>query len=229
MCAATGLVLLSHRSGISLSRLFRSGLEHKQLKRSALLVLPLIIAAIASVWVIYLPLSYVAPAVTEFVLNVHVVIMSDGAYPLLANVINALYLIVLVPAVEEFVFRGLLLNRWAVKWGWPRAILASSVVFGIFHFNFLGAILFGYAMSILYLETRSLLAPTLVHALNNFLVLTLDTGETMFRGPDYAYSVADFRSEWWVGAVCLAIALPWGYRFLRSTWAPSAWCDLYNA
>lgn len=145
VCAATGLVLLSRRFGISLSRLFRSGLERKQLKRSALLVLPLLIASIASVWVIYLPLSYVAPGVTEFVLSQHLVIMSDGAYPLLANVINALYLIVLVPAVEEFVFRGLLLNRWAVKWGGPRAILASSVVFGIFHFNILGAILFGYA------------------------------------------------------------------------------------
>ncbi len=230
VCAATGLVLLSSRSGISLSRLFRSGLEHKQLKRSALLVPPLLIAMLASTWVVYLPLSYFAPRfVTEVVLSERVVIWSDGTYPLLANVMNALSLIVIAPVVEEFIFRGLLLNRWVVKWGGPRAILASSVLFGIVHVEILGHILFGYAMSILYLETRSLLAPILAHALNNFLALTLDFIETMWRGPDYIYTVTDFRSEWWVGAVCLAIALPWGYRFLRSTWAPSTWRDPYNA
>src|SRR5258708_17715443 len=43
--------------------------------------------------------------------------------------------VIFAPLAEELVFRGFLLNLWMARWGtWP-AILISSVLFGLYHFE----------------------------------------------------------------------------------------------
>jgi sodium transport system permease protein len=79
--------------------------------------------------------------------------------------------IALVPAVsEEFLFRGLLLGalsnstrRWA-------AILASAIVFGVFHFvafRFVPTFALGLVLGVLCLQSRSLVPCVLFHFLHN--------------------------------------------------------------
>jgi membrane protease YdiL (CAAX protease family) len=82
--------------------------------------------------------------------------------------------LVLAPVIEELFFRGVLLHRWADKWGCARAILATSVLFASYHPNILGAFVFGVVMSLVYLRTRTLLVPMLMHFINNAIVILPD-------------------------------------------------------
>ncbi|WP_392486545.1 CPBP family intramembrane glutamic endopeptidase [Haloimpatiens sp. FM7315] len=97
-----------------------------------------------------------------------------------AGDINSVYLFVvnfiggtlLAPFVEEFIVRGVILNRLKIRWKVKTSILVSSFLFGIMHTDiaFLGAFVFGIFMSIIYLKTRNILINIFAHALNNFII-----------------------------------------------------------
>ena len=76
------------------------------------------------------------------------------------------------PIVEEFICRGLLLNRLIKKttmWG---GILISSSVFAALHLQtekLLATFLFGIIASLIYLKTKNLFIPILIHILHNSL------------------------------------------------------------
>jgi membrane protease YdiL (CAAX protease family) len=75
----------------------------------------------------------------------------------------------LAPLIEEFFFRGIVLQKWTIKWGVNTGILTSSLLFAIIHFRFDIISLFfgGIILSVLYFKTRSLIAPILCHFLYN--------------------------------------------------------------
>ena len=75
----------------------------------------------------------------------------------------------LAPVTEEFLFRGIILQKWAIKWGVKAGILTSSFLFAIVHFRFdiIELSLIGIILSILYLKTRNLLAPIFCHFFYN--------------------------------------------------------------
>ena len=77
--------------------------------------------------------------------------------------------LVLAPVIEELFFRGVLLHRWADKWGCTRAILATSVLFASYHPDILGTFVAGVVLSLVYLRTRTLLVPMLMHFIHNAL------------------------------------------------------------
>jgi len=91
----------------------------------------------------------------------------------------ALYVVgiaVIPPLVEEFAFRGIILSRLR-KYGDGFAVIASALLFGIYHgnlvqlpFAFLCGLIFGF----LVLRTRNLLLPILIHAVNNGISVTLE-------------------------------------------------------
>lgn len=77
------------------------------------------------------------------------------------------------PLLEEIIFRGIIMKGLLNK-GWQpwKAILLSSVIFGVVHGNpwqFLGAVLLGCVLGVVYLKTKSLLLPILLHAFNNLI------------------------------------------------------------
>ncbi|MBQ7318874.1 MAG: CPBP family intramembrane metalloprotease [Clostridia bacterium] len=76
----------------------------------------------------------------------------------------------IVPAFcEELLFRGLVLGN-LLPYGKTSAILSSALLFGLMHQN-LGQMLYatmaGVVLGIIYVETRSIWASTLMHFLNN--------------------------------------------------------------
>jgi uncharacterized protein len=71
------------------------------------------------------------------------------------------------PVAEELVFRGLLFPLWQQRHGWIAAMLMSSTLFGIYHANFLPAFVGSIIYTCLYMRTRSLWAPIVVHAAYN--------------------------------------------------------------
>lgn len=83
----------------------------------------------------------------------------------------------LAPAVaEEIIFRGLVGWGMISRFGLLAGVLVTSVTFAVFHMHPVhaaGVFLLGLVMHLLYVTTRSLLAPMLYHFLNNGMASVL--------------------------------------------------------
>jgi uncharacterized protein len=119
-----------------------------------------------------------------------------------------LVLVVFAPLTEEFLFRGIILNRWSQKWGMAKSLLATSLFFGCLHANPVGLSMFGLVMGLLYLRTQTLWIPVICHTLNNLVVflVTVTPNSDVERNPDLV--LASLRMAGWLGAALLAISLP---------------------
>lgn len=84
--------------------------------------------------------------------------------------------IALTPGIcEEIVFRGFFLSAYE-KLGKNKTIIYSSILFGIFHYNFqnlLGPIVLGIVFSIMVYKTNSIIVSMVGHTLNNTIALLL--------------------------------------------------------
>ncbi|MGE6486885.1 CPBP family glutamic-type intramembrane protease [Paenisporosarcina sp. NPDC076898] len=78
---------------------------------------------------------------------------------------------VIGPIAEEFIFRGVLLHRMMKKTSMWGGIIISSILFGILHADVFGAFIFGVIASLLYIKTRNLLIPILMHIINNSIAV----------------------------------------------------------
>jgi membrane protease YdiL (CAAX protease family) len=226
LCTMTcAVVLIVSHSHLSISSVFGKVLSVSEVAKLAHLSFLVAAVSLGAIWFVFLPLSYVTPGFVQFWLidDPTVFIWREAPLVAIANILNLVLNVVVVPLVEEFTFRGLLLNRWAAKWGVPRAILFSSLVFGFLHTDILGGVFFGFVAAVLYVKTRSLLAPIAFHAGNNLLVWLFALGETIFKEPTAEYTLQQFRAEWWMGALGLAIGLPWAVNFARKNWPDSSW------
>lgn len=84
-----------------------------------------------------------------------------------------LSLVIVAPITEEFLFRGVLLHRFAAKWGVTWAVLISSVFFGLAHLNIhsISLAVSSIVTALIYLKTRMLIVPVIFHAMNNLIAL----------------------------------------------------------
>jgi membrane protease YdiL (CAAX protease family) len=105
--------------------------------------------------------------------------------------------VVMAPIFEEIIFRGIiqkgLINKGIEPW---KAILFASVVFGLVHANpwqFVGAVLLGCVLGLVYYKTKSLLLPMLLHAFNNLCSSIL-----MFYTKSESFADAFKLSEWMI-------------------------------
>ncbi len=101
--------------------------------------------------------------------------------------------VIMAPIFEEVVFRGIIQKGLINKGMKPlTAIWISAVVFGTVHANpwqFVGAVLLGYVLGLVYHRTKSLLMPILLHAFNNLLsVLLLTNSDTESFSEAFAVS-----------------------------------------
>jgi len=93
-------------------------------------------------------------------------IMSDGS-------LLSFVAIVLLPSfLEEFLFRGIILDGLSKTMDVNYAILLSALFFGLFHGNLIqgiGGFTIGLYLGWIYIKTESILYPILLHGLNNGL------------------------------------------------------------
>ncbi|KIZ06244.1 hypothetical protein MNEG_1721 [Monoraphidium neglectum] len=83
---------------------------------------------------------------------------------------------VLAPLLEETLFRGFLLTSLSSFMSTPAAIFASSVAFGVAHLSLKDLpvlIALGCLLGALYVRSRNLLTPMIVHGVWNSTVLTI--------------------------------------------------------
>jgi uncharacterized protein len=85
---------------------------------------------------------------------------------------SVLTVVIVAPITEELLFRGVILGGFLSRYSMKKAVIASAVVFGLFHLNpwqFLGATVLGIVFAWWLIRTRSLLPCLFGHALNNGL------------------------------------------------------------
>ncbi|MDB9536299.1 type II CAAX endopeptidase family protein [Dolichospermum planctonicum CS-1226] len=118
-------------------------------------------------------LSFVLPDYVEYYINDHN-ITNTNIWEL---IFRGFSVMLLAPVTEEFLFRGIILQKWAIKWGVKAGILTSSFLFAIIHFRFdiISLSLMGIILSILYLKTRNLLAPIFCHFFYNTFYMIFTT------------------------------------------------------
>jgi len=178
----------------------------------------LILFSTTTAYIIFYPLSYIFPGFVKiWYIQAYESIYSDGqSYPIIANAFSFLSIVLIAPVFEEIAFRGILLHRWSQKWNVTKAIIFSSILFGIVHPEPISAAIFGAGMCILYLRTHSLLVPILCHALNNFVGWLVEVGYRIVHGPTYQYTLEDFQNEWYFGVICMILTIVWISIYLRN-------------
>ena len=129
-------------------------------------------------------------------------------------------LAVAAPIIEEFLFRGIILEGFLKNYDPKRAIIQSSAIFGVFHLNpwqFLIAFALGLLLGWLYYRTRSLLPCLFVHFGNNLLAFLAyiyieDDGKTLFDLFPIPYIV--------LGIILAGVGLYFGIKALDKLMAP---------
>lgn len=162
--------------------------------------------------------SWVMPRTIESTLQA----TSVGALPSslwLARLIDVVVLLAVVPVVEEFLFRGLVLQRWALRWGVRPALIGSSLLFGCLHRNVVGLTMFGLVMGLLYLKTRSLWVPIVCHGINNAWVVGLEMVVDA-SGTAELPSLGELRGNFGWGLLLVAVTLPLLLGFVQRNWPP---------
>ena len=79
---------------------------------------------------------------------------------------------------EEFAFRGFLQNTIARRYSFVPAVIVSSVVFGILHFDpqfvyIIFALIEGVGLGVIYHYSKSYVAAAVAHSTMDLLVLAL--------------------------------------------------------
>ncbi|MGB3292043.1 MAG: CPBP family intramembrane glutamic endopeptidase, partial [Phormidesmis sp.] len=187
-----------------------------------LLVFGLLIFSLGSFSVVFYLLSLGFPDYAARILETNLLLGNGNSrYPQLYDGLMLFLLLVYAPLVEELIFRGILLQRWGAKWGLRWGLGASSLMFGLLHFNNpLGLTLFGLVMGLLYIRTRSLWMPIMCHALNNLAAVGID-GMSRLTGGTEAYTIEDVQAAWWGGLILMGMSAPFLLRFVWLNW-PSA-------
>lgn len=122
--------------------------------------------------------------------------------------------VVMAPIFEEIVFRGIiqkgLINKGTKPW---KAIAISALVFGLVHGNpwqFVGAVLLGAVLGLVYYKTKSLLLSILLHAFNNLVSSIL-----IFYGHTEGFSESFKVSEWLILGVGIVLLSVFYYLFMK--------------
>jgi hypothetical protein len=105
----------------------------------------------------------------------------------LANLTSGLFMFLAVAVSEELFFRGYILNNLMKSFPKIPALLATSILFSVFHivnshyswFSFLNILLAGLLLGLPYIYTKSLWLPMSLHFSWNF-----------FQGPIFGFNVS---------------------------------------
>lgn len=125
---------------------------------------------------IFLPICFFLTYGGNIVGNLLSYVMSGGEaqnaldqYALDSNPIKILFMVVLAPLFEEFIFRKQIIDRARLH-GEKTAVFLSALTFGLFHMNlfqFFYAFLLGWVFGYIYIRTGKLRYPVIMHSIIN--------------------------------------------------------------
>lgn len=122
--------------------------------------------------------------------------------------------VICAPIFEEIVFRGIIQKGLINKGTKPvNAIIIASVIFGLVHANpwqFVGAVLLGCVLGLVYHKTKSLLLPMLLHGFNNLCSTIL-----IVYTKNESFADAFKTQEWMILAAGIILFSVFYYLFTR--------------
>ncbi|MFP4298245.1 MAG: CPBP family intramembrane glutamic endopeptidase [Spirulinaceae cyanobacterium] len=188
--------------------------------RLLLLVIPTLLFSMGSGQLLFYGLAIFAPDNLESMLQNSTLFLTaeDTSYAFAYNFFSATVLIIVAPIVEEFLFRGIIFQRFATRWSMGTAIIGSSILFGFLHFNPIGLSVFSVIVTLLYLKTHSLVIPILFHSINNGVVAIVSwaTLNTATSQPSLA-EVQSVETLGW-GVALIVISAPVLVWFIKGNW-----------
>lgn len=216
---AAAILWMGHQEGLRTRYLFGQKNPKFSVLHGVALVLSLLLFSLGISSIVFYLLSLSFPSYVNQLLESSTLLDSNrSAYPQLYEALMLFLLLVYAPVVEELVFRGILLQRWAVKWGLRSGVIASSVLFGALHFNNpIGLTLFGLVMGLLYVRTQSLWVPIGCHALNNLAAVGIDWISQVASGGQTS-TVSDVQELWWMSLILVAVSMPFLGVFVWRSW-----------
>jgi membrane protease YdiL (CAAX protease family) len=127
------------------------------------------------------------------------------------------------PIAEEFMFIGVILNRLKMKMGIKKAIILSSILFGMIHLELgiISAVVFGICMSLIYLKTKNIFVTSTIHMINNFIVSAAQVVSfLMSKGaPEQSITANDFNLYWLIlGILSLIAGVSMFVYFIKTNW-----------
>lgn len=170
------VLALLRKRGITLARGF--GLAWRGAPRYAGYGLVLGLAALPVLWLttaLY-DLLLVLMGVEIGVQPVMQMLLNAASYPWWGQVILALLAIVVVPAIEEILFRGIALPALSKSYGLVVGIILTSLVFGVMHVHvpsYLPLFLLSVGLCLAYAYTGSILVPIIIHSTFNLVSITI--------------------------------------------------------
>lgn len=142
---------------------------HQQLPTILMLIILLIAFSLGAYWLTNYTLSFIFPSYVAEMLSEDVPMPSNNFQYILLGINICL----VGPIAEEFIFRGLLLKRLAEKTNIVASAIITNLIFGLFHSDIIGASMFGFILTLLFLKTDNLLVPIISHILNNTILMVL--------------------------------------------------------
>lgn len=125
----------------------------------------------------------------------------------------------IAPVVEEILFRGILTNRWALKWGITTGIVASTVLFGMGHaLGMIGATAFGLVAVLLYFQTGGLVVPITFHVVNNLVAVGLEFAFPSDEPWSVTAELEQIDTMLLPGLAMVAMTLPVLVWYIRANW-----------
>ena len=92
----------------------------------------------------------------------------------------------LIPIVEELIFRRILFVKLAKKIGAIASMITTSIFFGVLHsgLGVPGAIIFGIACCVIYMKYQNILIPISIHIVNNSIYMLADIYDYFFSSTE---------------------------------------------
>lgn len=186
------------------------------------LAVGMIISSMGLAYLMYYPLSFIAPDLVQkwFLDSPPLLYWDAQGHYWLGNFIAVVAAVIFAPIVEEFIFRGYLLNRWTLKLGPIPAVLLSSGLFAFLHYDMLGAFVFGVFLCLLYMKTRSLVGPIIVHFVNNLIAVSMEWMDRMWWSGFTPMTMQDFYDQAGWGVFGLVVGVPWLWWYARIHFLP---------
>lgn len=124
---------------------------------------------------------------------------SSGDYSITAFIINVITVAILPAICEETAHRGLLLKGFSTL-GIKKAIILSSLLFGLMHLNvnqFFYATVLGFIIALTVIISKNIIPAIIIHFMNNFLSVYFDfaTTNNWFASDVYKFFTTLLYSE----------------------------------
>ena len=193
----------------------------KDIFRYILFGIPMVGLGMFCLMITFIPLSYSYPEFVKdwlFDESMKMIYLDGQIDSTFCTIMNILLLVIIAPIAEELFFRGYLLNRWKNKFNTITAVLLSSFLFACFHAELLGSFIFAAVLSLIYLKTKSIYGPIIIHFSNNmFALIFMIISEILYEQSSKDLMLIEFQKSWWIGIIGIIISAPWLVWFFNKT------------